>query len=106
MKRIVNYDLYKGILIATVTFFDIGYSIYGIIKESKNNDTQNKLLRLINLATALISLELTQSALLSFTMVGVDNSLYNGLIGIIVGTCSLLIGIIIIIKDVKNKYVS
>lgn len=99
VKRVVNYDLYTGIFIATVTFFDIGYSIYGIIKESKNNDAQNKLLKLINLATALISLELTQSALLSFTMVGVDNSLYNGLIGVIVGFCSLVIGTFIIIKN-------
>lgn len=101
-KRIVNYDLYTGIFIATVTFFDIGYSIYGIIKESKNNHVQNKLLKLINLATALVSLELTQSALLSFTMINADNSLYNGLIGIIVGICSLLIGIFIIIKSIKK----
>lgn len=98
-KRTVNYDLYTGIFIATITFFDIGYSIYGIIKKSNSNNIQNKLLKLINLATALISLELTQSALLSFTMVDVDNSLYNGLIGIIVGISSLVIGIFIIIKN-------
>lgn len=106
VKRIAEYDLYTGIFIATVTFFDIGYSICGIIKESKNNDIQNKLLKLINLATALISLELTQTALLSFTMVDVDNSLYNGLIGIIVGFCSLVIGIYIIRKSIKNRCVN
>lgn len=100
-KRIVNYNLYTGLFIATITFFDIGYSIYGIIRESKNNNFQNKLIKLINLAAALISLELTQTALLSFTMTGIDNSLYNGLIGIIVGICSLIIGIFIITKS-KN----
>lgn len=53
---------------------------------------------LVNLATAVISLELTQSALLSFTQVSLDNSLYNGIIGIAVGTISLIIGIIICFK--------
>lgn len=93
--KMVNYNLYTGLMIATITFYDIGYSIYGINKSIKNNNKQNKLLMLINLATALISLELTQSAILSFTQVGIDNSLYNGIIGIIVGFISLIIGIII-----------
>lgn len=93
-----NYNMYIGLAIATITFVDIGYSIYGIIKNSKDNNNQNKVLMLVNLATALISLELTQSALLSFTQVGVDNSLYNGLIGIVVGVSSLIIGIIILFK--------
>lgn len=99
--KIDNYNLYTGIAIATVTFYDIGYSIYGIRKSIKNDNKQNHLLMLINLATALISLELTQSALLSFTRVGVDNSLYNGIIGISVGISSLIIGIIICHK--KNN---
>lgn len=99
--KIVNYDLYIGITIATVTFYEIGYSIYGIRKSIKNNNKQNNLLMLVNLATALISLELTQSALLSFTQVGVDNSLYNGIIGIVVGVSSLVIGIIICLKKDK-----
>lgn len=99
--KIVNYDLYIGIAIATVTFYDIGYSIYGIIKSIKNNNEQNNLLMLVNLATALISLELTQSAILSFTQVNMDNSLYNGIIGIVVGISSLMIGIIICFKKDK-----
>jgi dihydroxyacetone kinase DhaKLM complex PTS-EIIA-like component DhaM len=97
----VNYNLYIGITIATVTFYDIGYSIYAIRKNIKNNNEKNTLLMLVNLATALISLELTQSALLSFTQANVDNSLYNGIIGIVVGFCSLIIGMIIYFK--KNK---
>lgn len=31
--KIVYYNLYMGITIATITFYDIGYSIYGIFKE-------------------------------------------------------------------------
>lgn len=30
--KLTNYNLYSGIAIATVTFYDIGYSIYGIRK--------------------------------------------------------------------------
>jgi len=54
---------------------------------------------LINLATALVSLQLTQSALLSFNNASVDNSLYNGIIGIIVGLAALTIGTIICLKS-------
>lgn len=99
--KLVYYNLYIGITISAVTFYDIGYSIYGIIKSTKNNNRQNHLLMLVNLATALISLELTQSALLSFTQVNADNSLYNGIIGIVVGISSLIIGIIICFKKDK-----
>lgn len=95
---VVNYNLYMGITIATITFYDIGYSIYGISKSIRNNNKQNNLLMLVNLAMALISLQLTQSALLSFTQIGVDNSLYNGIIGIVMGISSLVIGIIICFK--------
>ena len=55
-----------------------------------------------NLATAVISLQLTQTAILSFTNVGTDLSYYNGIGGIIFGSVSLLISVIIII-EIKNK---
>ena len=31
MHKVVHYHIYSGITIATITFYDIGYSIYGII---------------------------------------------------------------------------
>ncbi len=99
--KMVSYNLYIGITIATITFYDIGYSIYEIRKSIKNKNKQNNLLMSVNLATALISLQLTQSALLSFTQVGIDNSLYNGMIGIIVGLSSLTIGMSICLKNKK-----
>lgn len=92
--KMVNYNLYNGLLVVTVSFFDIGYSIYGIVK-SKGKNKQLHTLKLVSLATALISLQLTQSAILSFTQVGIDNSLYNGLIGILAGIGALIIGLVI-----------
>ena len=95
-----SYHMYVGIAIAAVTFADIGISIYGIVKSK--NDKQNKVLKKVNLATALISLELTQTAILSFTNFGVDNSFYNGIVGIGVGFLSLMIGILILYEK-DNK---
>lgn len=100
--KLVSYNLYTALMIATITFYDIGYSIYGIRRSIKNNNKQNKLLMLVKLATALISLELTQAALLSFTRNNIDNSLYNGIIGIIMGFCTFIIGIIICFQNKKN----
>lgn len=100
--KMVNYNLYTALMIATITFYDIGYSIYGIRRSIKNNNNQNKLLMLVKLATALISLELTQAALLSFTRNNIDNSLYNGIIGIVMGFCSFVIGIIICSSNKKT----
>lgn len=100
--KISSYHMYVGIAIAAVTFTDIGIAIHGIIKAK--NDERSKVLKMVNLATALISLELTQTAILSFSNPGVDNSFYNGMFGIGVGVLSLLIGILIIFKKkVNNK---
>lgn len=96
---IVYYNIYMAITIATITFYDIGRSIYGIVESKRYHSAFNNVLMLVNLAVALISLELTQSALLSFTQVGVDNSLYNGIIGIFVGIMALIIGVIICFKS-------
>ncbi len=87
----IDYDLYRGITIATVIFVDIGLAIVGIVKANKNRNLQHKILKLTNLATSLISLELVQTALLSFTQVGIDNSLFNGIGVIIFGICSLIV---------------
>lgn len=102
IRKDVNYNLYTALLISSVTFFDIIYSIYGIVKENKNGNIQNKTLKQINLVSALISLQLTQSSLLSFTTMG-NNSFYNGLLGIIVGIISLFIGIIVLNKNFKKS---
>lgn len=99
--KVSSYSLYTGLAIATVSFTEIGYSIYGIIKSKNQTDEKSNILKLINFATALISLELTQAALLSFTNSGMDSSLYNGLIGIVVGSISCIIGIIILLKKEK-----
>lgn len=56
-----NYHMYVGILIAAITFTEIGVAIYGIIK-NKNN-LKYKVEKQLNLCSAIISLSLTQAAI-------------------------------------------
>ena len=53
-----DYHMFVGILIAAITFTEIGTSIYGIIK-NKNN-LKYKIEKQLNLCSAIISLSLTQ----------------------------------------------
>lgn len=96
MQLKVNYSKYVALSIATITFYDLTIAIYKIIKYRKSN--KDKLIVLVNLASSLISLELTQKSILSFTKTGIDSFMYNGFIGIIVGISSVIIGIIILKK--------
>ncbi|MCR5596097.1 MAG: hypothetical protein K6G12_09625 [Lachnospiraceae bacterium] len=93
-----EYDMRVAILIAAVTFTDIVLAVRGIIKAHKNNNNENKMISLISLATALISLTLTQTAILSFTQKGRDTSQYNGICGMIFGMVAMVIGLIILTR--------
>ena len=87
--------MYIGILIAAITFSEIIISIIGIIR-AKNKE--NKLIKYSNLCNGIISLALTQTAILSFTNPNKDLSLYNGLGGIIFASITIIIGIYLIIN--------
>lgn len=90
-----KYNMYLGILIAAITFIEIVIAIIGIIR-SKNKE--NKLIKYSNLCNGIISLSLTQTAILSFTMPDKDLSFYNGLGGIIFASITILIGIYLTIN--------
>jgi len=100
----LSYHMYAAILIAAITFTDITMSIIGIIKAKKNKDIQSEMLKYINLSTALISLSLTQSAILSFTNPNNDNSFVNGSLGIMVAILTILIGIYMMLNSKKKNY--
>lgn len=96
--------MYAAILIATITFTDIVLSIIGIVRAKKKKDIQSEMLKYINLSTALISLSLTQSAILSFKNQNADNSFVNGTFGIIVAILTILIGIYMML-NAKRKII-
>ena len=100
MKKgiVFQYGMYVAILIAAVTFSDIALAIWRIVRAARNHDNESKTLSLISLATALISLTLTQTAILSFVLPERDMSTYNGICGMIFGMIAAGIGIIIVTK--------
>lgn len=103
-EKTIQYTNIVAIGIATVTFSEIGLAVYGILSARKNDELIVEAIKFTNLATALISLVLTQTALLSFTQVEGNMSLYIGFSGVLFGTISAMIGLLMVSKkDVKKK---
>ncbi len=87
-----TYHPYLAMGIATVTFVEIGLNLRGVLIFRKNYFPLLHALKTINLATSLISLVLTQAAILSFTD-EVQNPSSNGILGVLMGTCAVFLGI-------------
>lgn len=93
----IKYDPHIAVIIATVTFTELVLSIQGIINARKDKKLIMEAVKLTNFASALISLALTQAALLSFAYDG--NAVgYNMISGLLFGTISGFIGIYMILK--------
>lgn len=97
-----SYHEYVGIGIAALTFTDITLAIIGVIKAKKQKNIRNEAIKFINLASAFISLSLTQTALLSFTT-SENMSKYNAIGGIIFGSVSILIGTYMVFSILFRK---
>ncbi|MBP1042940.1 hypothetical protein I6N95_18150 [Vagococcus sp. BWB3-3] len=94
-----TYDMNVALIIATFTFIEIGLGIRGVIVELKNHSLLIHGLKMINLASALVSLVLTQTAILSFS--DSQTSLHptaNGLFGVLMGFCSAFLGCLMLIR--------
>lgn len=103
------YHMYIALGIATVTFTEIVLNIRGVIIESKSSLPLFHALKMINLASSLISLVLVQNAILSFTHSEGEVSderlarMSSGLIGIFMGTLAASLGIIMMIRINKMQ---
>lgn len=88
------YDKYTGITIAAFTFAELGLNIRGVIIEHKKRALLFHAIKMINLASSMICLVLTQTALLSFTAsdTAYDHSGFNGLMGMIMGMAATMTG--------------
>lgn len=89
----VSYHMYVALAIATFTFAEIGVNLYGMIANRKNRTPLLHAIKTINLAAALISLVLTQSAILSFAGGEDHDPVVNALMGMFSGTCAALLGV-------------
>lgn len=99
-----KYTLYVGLAIATFTFTEIGLNIRGVVVARKRKELLYHALKMVSLASSLISLVLTQTALLSFTHEGMADynpSVSNGIMGLLMGSASTLIGIVMLCRGKK-----
>lgn len=91
------YHPYIAMGIATVTFVEIGLNLRGVLVFRKNHSPLLHALKTINLATSLISLVLTQAAILSFAD-EVQNPASNGILGALMGACAVLLGVYMLLR--------
>ncbi|MBR3163249.1 MAG: hypothetical protein IKF17_04035 [Clostridia bacterium] len=99
-KRQLQFNMYLAILIAAIAFTDLIVSSIGLIQAKKNDDIETEMIKFANLSSAFIGIALTQTAILSFTL-NIDVSAYNGIVGILFGGLTSVIGIYMIIRGLK-----
>lgn len=89
-----KYHPYVGIGIAAFTFTEIGLNLWGALRE-RNKNLLRYALKMVSLASSIIGLVLTQTALLSFTQEGgdIDFSRVNGMMGLLMGSTTAMMGI-------------
>lgn len=101
-KANISYSLITGITIATFTFTEIGMAAYGIWAAKKMKNLTLSAAKKINLVTALVSVVLTQSALLGLS--GVENAArYCGWVGLLFGGISAIVGLLMILEVRRKK---
>ncbi|MFF0817196.1 hypothetical protein ACFYVR_18860 [Rhodococcus sp. NPDC003318] len=92
-ERADAYEHSVALAIATVAFFELGFSLYGYVSARRSADVVQEAVKLTSLAAALILLVLTQTALLSLTpLEEADPTRYNGLCGVLLGSLAAAIG--------------
>ena len=93
------YHMYVALVIASFTFTELVINIRGVIMELHNHALLIHAIKMINLASSLICLVLTQTAILSFSDTKVEShAMANGLIGILMGSCAAMLGVIMIAR--------
>jgi divalent metal cation (Fe/Co/Zn/Cd) transporter len=98
----MQYTELAAIHIAAITFAEIGFASYGIKAASKVKNQAIFAIKLADLTSALVSLVLTQTAILSFTETK-DTSFFNGVSGMLFGGIAALIGIYMMIRAALIK---
>ena len=87
-----------AITIAAITFGEIGWNLWGMLKHRKRRAPMFHALKTISLGSSLISLVLTQAALLSFSETG-PNPWANGILGAVMGLGATALGIYLVWRN-------
>lgn len=100
--KTVYYGKIIAITIATITFTEIGMNLRGVLKYRKAKLPVLHCIKTISLGTSLISLVLTQAAILAFAD-DVQNPSANGILGSLMGGAAALLGWYMIWRIGKMK---
>lgn len=93
--NVTEYGMIMGIIIACVSFFQMGLAIRGLfVSYGKGHFVRN--LKLINFCTALTAIVLTEVAITSFASEE-STRIYDGIFGMVIGFIIIIIGIFIFI---------
>jgi len=93
--EVMQYDMVLGILIACVSFIEMGFAIAGLFRAyGKGHYYRNA--KLINMCSALTAIALTEVALTSFAS-ETDTRVIDGIMGMCVGIIIVLIAIYIFV---------
>lgn len=87
----IHYERNVAVIIAAATFVEIGLAVHGSISARRNSDVLTEAVKLTNLASGLVLLTLTQSALLSLEP-DADIGDANAISGIVFGSLATGVG--------------
>jgi hypothetical protein len=96
------YDEILAITIATVTFTEIGLNIRGMVVARNDKRVLLEGIKWLNLASALLLVVLTQTAIMSFSNKG-DNLTTNALSGVVFGSLATGIGVYMLMRYRRAK---
>ncbi|MHC5375204.1 hypothetical protein ACYSNU_15660 [Enterococcus sp. LJL120] len=102
-QETVYYQPNVAIAIATISFTEVGVSIYGILKANRQKNLLLQAVKLLNLSSSLIGLVLTQSAILSFSSDSQHQATANAILGLIFSGVTMGIGLWMISKRTNKK---
>jgi len=97
-----DYTPAVAINIAAITFAEIAVSIRGAVTARRSKELVVEAVRLTNLASALVLLVLTQTALLSFAQDS-DLRVYNAFCGVLFGSLAALIAMYMIVRAYRAR---
>lgn len=100
--EIIPYSKTSTYLLGICAIIKLGTSIYSLTMARDSYIEKFFIMKLTNAADGLISLVLTQSAILTLNNVA-GAALYNGLFGITAGICIILIGIFLFVHLVREE---
>ncbi|OII27286.1 hypothetical protein [Frigoribacterium sp. MCBA15_019] len=97
-----RYEKWPAIILAAVTFAEIGLAVHGVVSARRNRDPLAEAVKLTNLAAGFVLLTLAQSALMSLDPV-TDPGPAGPLSGIAFGSLAAMVGVWMLVRSRKKS---